>query len=394
MWPSRWFTPTSGRPCTHASAFASDVPTSSEPTSPGPCVTAMPSRSMSRTRASPSARSTTGTITSRCRRDASSGTTPPYGPWTSSCEATTLDRMRRPSTSTAAAVSSHELSIPSTTICRTASKFSTGRRKDERRWNDAHRPSPLRPLPGRRLRRRGSLGLALASVRTLLLDQSHRLDDVKGALQLHVLLEILHRVRRRQRPLLRRRLLRRLHDDVRRDSLAVDRASLGREVLRRRQPKPRAIRERDDRLHRSLAERLRAHDHRAAPILKRAGDDLGGRGAALVDQDHHRHLGIALLGVSREAHVLVAHAAFRVDDQLAVVDELLGHLDGRRQQPARVVAQIQDQRLHPALVELVERLVEVVRALLLELAQLDVRDAVAEVLRAHRVHADLLARDL
>jgi len=47
-----------------------------------------------------------------------------------------------------------------------------------------------------------------------------------------------------------------------------------------------------------------------------------------------------------------------------------------------------------ALVELVQLLLEVVRALLLELAQLDVGDAVAEVLRAHGVHADLLARDV
>src|SRR5207249_97184 len=67
---------------------------------------------------SASALSTTGTITSRWRREASSGTTPPYGAWMASWEATTLERTRRPPASTAAAVSSHELSIPSTTIRR------------------------------------------------------------------------------------------------------------------------------------------------------------------------------------------------------------------------------------------------------------------------------------
>ena len=59
------FTATSGNRCTYASDFATEQPTRSEPTSPGPCVTAMPSRSGRRTRASASAFSTTGTMTSR-----------------------------------------------------------------------------------------------------------------------------------------------------------------------------------------------------------------------------------------------------------------------------------------------------------------------------------------
>src|SRR5439155_552424 len=116
MWPSRWLTPTSGRPVTQAGAFGRAQPTRSEPTRPGPCVTAIPSRSPSLTPARASASSTTGTITSRWRREANSGTTPPYGAWTSSWEATTLDRIRRPSATTAAAVSSQELSMPRTFI--------------------------------------------------------------------------------------------------------------------------------------------------------------------------------------------------------------------------------------------------------------------------------------
>src|SRR5439155_8639 len=45
-----------------------------------------------------------------------SGTTPPYGASTASCEATTFDKIRKSSATTAAAVSSHEVSIPSTRI--------------------------------------------------------------------------------------------------------------------------------------------------------------------------------------------------------------------------------------------------------------------------------------
>ena len=57
-----------------------------------------------------------------CCRDASSGTTPPHSRWISTCEAMTLDRICHGragssiSATTAAAVSSHELSIPSTCI--------------------------------------------------------------------------------------------------------------------------------------------------------------------------------------------------------------------------------------------------------------------------------------
>jgi len=81
--------------------------------------------------------------------------------------------------------------------------------------------------------------------------------------------------------------------------------------------------------------------------------------------------------VRREAHVLVPHAPLGVDDQLAVVDELLGHLDRRGQEPARIVAQIEDERLHAHLRRLVERGGHVARRLLLELTEFDVRDAAA-----------------
>ena len=96
----------------------------------------------------------------------------------------------------------------------------------------------------------------------------------------------------------------------------------------------------------------------------------------------------------REAHVLVADATLGVHDELAVVDELLGHLHRGRQEPARVVAQVEDQRLHARLRGLLERGGHVARRLLLELTELDVGHAAAEVGRPDRLHADLLARDV
>src|SRR5262249_37167994 len=62
--------------------------------------------------ASRSAASTTGTMARRCSREASSGTTPPYGEWMAICEATTFESWRAPRSTMAAAVSSQELSIP------------------------------------------------------------------------------------------------------------------------------------------------------------------------------------------------------------------------------------------------------------------------------------------
>ena len=76
-WASRWLTPTHGTPRANASALAKEKPTSSEPTSPGPRVAAIPCTASSPTPDSDKAWFTTGSIASRCRREASSGTTPP-----------------------------------------------------------------------------------------------------------------------------------------------------------------------------------------------------------------------------------------------------------------------------------------------------------------------------
>src|SRR2546422_10359493 len=99
-----------------------------------------------------------------------------------------LDSTRYPSVSTAAAVSSHELSIPNTTIRALPPKSAPGA-ENTKGGGTTPTAFALRPLPGRRLRRRGRL--RLARVRTLLLDQSHGLDDVQRAQQLHVLLAVI-----------------------------------------------------------------------------------------------------------------------------------------------------------------------------------------------------------
>src|SRR5262245_49294272 len=125
--------------------------------------------------------------------------------------------MRRPSASTAAAVSSHELSMPSTIIRRPLHTIARATQKARAMQPSPRAPGLASPLLRASRLLRPDLGLRVLP-RTLLLDDAHGLDDVERPLHLDVLLQLLHWIQGRL-PLARRRrrLLRYLHDDVRRD---------------------------------------------------------------------------------------------------------------------------------------------------------------------------------
>ena len=113
--PARWFTPTSGSRVPAAIPLASITPAMTPPISPGPAVTAIPSRSGSATPASASACSTHRSRRSAWARAAISGTTPPKSACSADCPATTDDRIRAapsPARTMAAALSSQLLSMP------------------------------------------------------------------------------------------------------------------------------------------------------------------------------------------------------------------------------------------------------------------------------------------
>src|SRR5918995_2194055 len=130
MCPSRWFTPISGAPVANAIDLAAAIPTSSAPTRPGPTVTATPSSSRNPHPAVSSAASISGLSAWTCARLASSGTTPPKR----SCTSTWL-AMRLASTvslsTTATAVSSHDVSMPSTFTARPSRSGLRRRRRPE-----------------------------------------------------------------------------------------------------------------------------------------------------------------------------------------------------------------------------------------------------------------------
>ena len=104
---------TAGRRARRQSAFAAATPTSRAPARPGPAVTAIASRSASRTPASRQARSIVGTIASRWARLATSGTTPPNRACSSTLLATASTSSCSPRT-IPTPVSSQEVSMPST----------------------------------------------------------------------------------------------------------------------------------------------------------------------------------------------------------------------------------------------------------------------------------------
>ena len=101
----------SGFPAESASPLAKFTPTSTAPMSPGAAVTAMASASRTVRPACSSASAVTPQMASIWRREAISGTTPPYSLCSSTCVWMTEEQILRPSSMTAAAVSSQLVSI-------------------------------------------------------------------------------------------------------------------------------------------------------------------------------------------------------------------------------------------------------------------------------------------
>src|ERR1035437_8871982 len=147
--PCKWLTAYSGRSVANASALAAATPTTRLPISPGPAVTAIPSSRSSVTSARVSASSTAAESSAAWRREAISGTIPPYFAWNSSWFVDTFESTRTPSSTTAVAVSSHDVSIPSSSIV--ASRLGLRLRLRRAQRSDARR-SALRAVEAERAR--------------------------------------------------------------------------------------------------------------------------------------------------------------------------------------------------------------------------------------------------
>src|SRR6266704_1589364 len=147
-----WCTPISARLPAWARALAYTTPTSRAPARPGPWVTTTASTALQVTPASVSARATTAGSAVRWARLASSGTTPPNTLCTSCDRMTRLasSGRRRSPTSTAAEVSSHDVSMPRTTSATAGPALQAhgvghGTRPDARRCGDGEAGVGTRP---------------------------------------------------------------------------------------------------------------------------------------------------------------------------------------------------------------------------------------------------------
>ena len=183
------------------------------------------------------------------------------------------------------------------------------------------------------------------------------------------------------------------HRPVGDDAFGLDRAPGRRVIARGGQFHPGAIRQIDLGLHRALAEGCGTHHHRTLVVLQRAGDDFRGRGRAVVDQHHDRHV----LDGRRQPAQRIFTAAKRVflgrrgvvvlgigqapvgrDDQGTRLEKGGRDADRRMQQAARVVAHVQHQAGQLAvrlLVHALDGARQIIDRTLLELGQADVREA-------------------
>src|SRR5581483_5161453 len=97
----------------------------------------------------------------------------------------------------------------------------------------------------------------------------------------------------------------------------------------------------EDSLHRAFAVAGSSHDSAAAEVADGAGKNLAGAGAVAVDQHDQRHTPRSRLA-GRVGVVFLTAAATGGDDR-AAIDELVDHLDGRVEKPARITSQVDDQ---------------------------------------------------
>ena len=165
---------------------------------------------------------------------------------------------------------------------------------------------------------------------------------------------------------------------------ALDGAPARRVPARGRELERHAFAQREERLHQPLAEGGRADHHRAVVVLERAGDDLRGAGGALVDQHDDRQVGPRLARVVEELLGRAAGAAAGGDDLLLGIEEEVGDLDALVEQAARVVPQVEDERLHPLLLHRGDFLPQLAGGGLAHRVQRDVAGAAVE----HRPRGD------
>ncbi len=129
-------------------------------------------------------------------------------------------------------------------------------------------------------------------------------------------------------------------------------------------------------------------------ILNGPGDDLGGGGASAIDEDHERHIEVRARAVRDVVVVRPVGAAAGVDDERALLQELVGDGDRLVQEPAGVVPEVQHELLRALHLEFHEVLVQLVLGGFREIGDAQIADVVLQEERVEDAsEVDLVAND-
>ena len=146
-------------------------------------------------------------------------------------------------------------------------------------------------------------------------------------------------------------------------------------VLRGGEAQSRAVWKLHNVLHRTFSERRFAHKNRPAQILQRAGYDFGTAGAAFVHEHGERKARTLFRGARGRIIMLLRSDASLCGNDLCIGrQKLRADIDRHVQESARIISEIEHQRLHATLLQVIERLPQFLRGRFVKLNQADVTD--------------------
>ena len=149
----------------------------------------------------------------------------------------------------------------------------------------------------------------------------------------------------------------------------------------------------DGALHESLAEGAASDDECAVVVLHGAGDNLGSRGAELIDQDNEAPLAEESAGLCLE-HLFGCGASFGVDHEIFGIEELAGHLHGCSEVASAVAFEVEKEIFHALLLQSGDGFAHFFAGGGTEAVQPDVADAGCDhVGRIEGVHRNFVAGD-
>ena len=174
----------------------------------------------------------------------------------------------------------------------------------------------------------------------------------------------------------------------------LDAAAGRREIVGYGETHHRAILKLNGALHESLAERAAAYDLPAVLILNGSRYDFGSRSAEFIDQ--HHHLALEQMTVALSPGFLLRHgASLRIDDQVALVEKLVGHLYGSLEIAASILLKVEDEILHALPLQSLHRLHELIVGGKPETADADVAHLRPNhIIAVNGLHGNLVSHDL